>query len=74
MQPSCKICLSVPLCHLPPLPLVRPILEVDVQLLKNKFINGYCKGNRLLYIYIMDDRGRIEKAFDATLNGWNEHW
>ena len=45
MKPTSKYCLSVPPCCLNCLPLVRLILEVDVQLLGNEFINGYREGN-----------------------------
>ena len=42
-----KFCLSIRICCLEPLPLIRPILEFDVQLLENKFFNGYKEGNRV---------------------------
>ena len=36
---------------------MRPILEVDVQLLENKFVNEYHEGVRVLYSSMMDDKG-----------------
>lgn len=36
--------------------LVRPILEVDLQLLKNEFIYEYHEDDRVLYISIMNDK------------------
>lgn len=41
IRPFGKPCLSVPICHLVSLPLIRPILEVDVQLLENELVNGF---------------------------------
>ena len=41
MKPHSKPILSIWLCHLIPLPLVRPIFKVDVQLLKNEFVDDY---------------------------------
>ena len=29
---------------------MRPILEIDVQLLENEFVNGYREGDRVLYV------------------------
>lgn len=49
-KPYSKLRISIPLCHLFLLPLLRPILEVDVQLLENEFINGYREGDKVLYV------------------------
>ena len=51
----------------------KTILNIDVQLLKKGFINGYCEGDRVLYIFIAgviflflisitDDKGKMKKA------------
>ena len=55
--------LCVPLCHLLPLPLplVRLILEVDVELLKNKYVNGYCADDQVLYVFIVDKKRQKRK-------------
>jgi hypothetical protein len=45
------------LCPLIPLPIVRPILEIDVQLLENEFVNGYKEGDRVLYVSPYDKDG-----------------
>ena len=37
--------------------MVRPILEFDVQLLENEFLNGYREDDRVLYVSILNDRG-----------------
>lgn len=57
-----KSCLSMQLCHLLPLPLVRPILKLDVQLLDNKFVNAYHEGGIVLYVSIMEDKGRMHEV------------
>jgi hypothetical protein len=49
-KPYSKSRISIPLCHLFLLPLVRLILEVVVQLLENEFVNGYREGDRVLYV------------------------
>ena len=57
IRPLPKSHLSILICRLEPLPLVRKILECDVQLLENEFLNGYRDGDRVLYISIVNDRG-----------------
>ena len=49
--------LSNPIWCLEPLPLVRPILEFDVQLLENEFLNKHKEVDRLLYVSIINDCG-----------------
>ena len=57
IRPHSKSHLSIPICRLEPLPLVRPILKSDVQLLENEYLNGYREGDRVLYVFIINDRG-----------------
>ena len=53
--------------------LVRPILEGDVQLLENKFSNGYREGDRVLYVSIAkNDSSRLDVT-DETISSWNQH-
>ena len=71
IQPLSKLCLSIPICRLEPLPLVRPILEFDVQLLENEFLNGYRKGDRVLYVFIVNDRGDSLCVTKDKLSSWD---
>ena len=63
-----KFCLFVPICRLESLPLVRPILEFDVQLLENEFLNVYREGDRVLYVSIVNDRGESLCVTEDKLN------
>ena len=62
-----KSCLTMQLCHFLPLPLVRPLLKLDVQLLDNNFVNGYHESDIVLYVSIMvyvsnmEDKGRMHE-------------
>lgn len=58
MKPYRKSKLSIVICHLIPLTLVRLILELDVQLLEIEFVNSYKDGNRVLYVSPFDKVGR----------------
>ena len=48
--------LSIPLCRILSLPLVKLILELDVQLFENTFVKGCCEGNKVLYVSIVDNK------------------
>ena len=49
-KPIHRCQLSMPLYHLLSLPLVRPVLE---------FVYGYREGEKDLYVFIIDDKGRM---------------
>ena len=73
MKPFSKSRFSIPLCRLIPLSVVRPILEIDVQLLENEFVNGYREGDRVLYVSLYDKYyGNTMDIWDADT--WEEHW
>jgi hypothetical protein len=74
IRPLSKSCLSISLCRLEPLPLVRPILEFDVQLLENEFLNGYREGDRVLYVSIFNDRGDNLCVTEDKVNSWDPIW
>ena len=65
-HPGPKTRMNVPLCQLKPLALVRPILEVDVQLLQHEFANGHREGNRVIYVSIKNDKGEHEYVIQDT--------
>jgi len=74
IRPLSKSRLSIPICRLEPLPLVRPILEFDVQLLENEFLNGYREGDRVLYVSIVNDRGESLCVTEDKLSSWGPIW
>ena len=50
---------------------MRPILEVDVKFLENKFVNGYREGGRILYMFPYDKDGKTMDIRDVDI--WEEH-
>ena len=58
IRPLSKSRLSIPICHLESLPLVRPFLKYDIQLFENEFLNGYREGDRVLYVSIVNNSGK----------------
>lgn len=69
-----RFCLCVPLCRLLPLPLVRPISEVDVELLKNKSVNKYYEDDRVLYVFIIYDKDKAKEVTQSKYESWDEQW
>lgn len=53
-----------------PLPIVSSILEVDIQLSENEFVNGYGEGDRVLYVDPCDKDARSRDINGA--NTWGE--
>ena len=74
IRPLCKSRSSIPICCLETLPLVRPILEFDVQLLENKIFNGYREGDRVLYVSIVNNRGKSLYVTEDKLSFWDPIW
>lgn len=72
MKPTSNYYLSVPLCRLNCLPWVRPILEVVVQLLVNKFMIGYREDDKVLYGSLMN-MGKVEEVTKKTYEAWDEN-
>ena len=56
------------------LPLVRPILEGDIQLLEIELSNGYREGDRVLYVSIAKNDDFSLVVTDETVSSWNQHW
>jgi hypothetical protein len=51
---------------------VRLILEIDVQLLENEFVNGSREGDRVLYVSSYNKDGNTMDIWDEDT--WEEHW
>ena len=56
------------------LPLVRPILKIDVQLLENEFINEYREGDCVLYVFIVNNCGKSLFVSEDKLKSWDPIW
>lgn len=53
------------------MPIVMPMLEVDVQIMESKFVNGFREGDIVLYVFPFD---KDERSMD--INGqetWGKH-
>jgi hypothetical protein len=55
IKPTGNYRLSITLCRLRALPLVRLISEVEVQRLECEFVMGYREDDRVLYVYVFND-------------------
>ena len=74
IEPVAKSRFSIPLCRLRTLPLVRPINEVDVQRLENKFVTGYRDSDRVLYVAIYNDKAETLDVMSDLYDSWSGLW
>ena len=56
IKPLRKSRISILICRLVSLAVVRHVFEVDVHLLESEFINDYRGGDRVLYVSIYDQK------------------
>ena len=74
IQPLSKSRLSIPICHLESLPLVRLFPEFDIQLFENEFLNGYIQSDCVLYVSIVNDSGKRLCVTEDKLSSWDPIW
>ena len=56
------------------LSLIRPINEVEVERLENKFVMGYLEGDQALYLSIYKDDDKVLYVFDNIVASWSTYW
>jgi hypothetical protein len=61
---------DIPLCRMIYMPLVRPILALDIKRLEIEFAHGYCQGPSVL----CNERGEERAVTDADLKSWDPLW
>jgi hypothetical protein len=74
IKPTSKSRLSIPLCRLRALPLVRPISEVEVQCLECEFVMGYQEGDRVLYVSGFNDVPVDLPIPPGIMASWSPLW
>jgi hypothetical protein len=57
-----------------PMPIMKPILSLDLASLKNEFVHGYRDGAAMFYLSITNEGGQIEKVTDEDLASWGPYW
>lgn len=68
MKPTSKCCFSVPLCHLLPLHVERSILDVNVQLQENEFVDGYYEGDMVHYVSLWTMQIKWRGSLNLPMN------
>jgi hypothetical protein len=74
LKPLHKSRLSILLCRLRCLSLVRPINDVDVSRLENEFVMGYRDRDRALYVSIYNNHDEVLHVSDDIQSSWNTFW
>lgn len=76
-RPINKSRMSIPLCRLVGLQVVRPAMKSDITLLQDHFRDvGYVEGQGVFYVAVDNDE-RIPKTLDVTpeiIAGWSPNW
>ena len=65
MKPVSKSRLNIATYCMPALPLMHPILQVNVQKLENKFVCGYHEGDQVLYFSFYDNHNHTLEVTNA---------
>jgi hypothetical protein len=74
-QPRAKSKISILLCRMISLPIVRPFLKNDVLNLASHFVScGYLEGNGVFYVSMEDNDGRTRVVTDEVVATWSENW
>jgi hypothetical protein len=74
-QPRAKSKISIPLCCMISLPVVRPFLKNDVLNLASHFVScGYLEENGVFYVSMEDNDGRNRAVTDEVVAMWSENW
>ena len=74
IKPLNKSWFSIPLCCLRCLPFVRPINEIDVSRLGNKFVMGYRDGDRALYVSPYNNLDKVLYVSNDIMASWSSLW
>jgi hypothetical protein len=74
LKPYIFYCMPIPMCRLVAMPIVRPILSIDLALLEDDFVDGYWEGVAMFYLSMTNEGGLVDKVMDEDLESWNPLW
>lgn len=66
--------MSIPLCLLTPMPMVRPTLACDLTKLEQEFVHGYRNGTCVFYVSTTNDKGDVLNLTSEDRASFNLHW
>ena len=64
---------DIPLCRMLYMPLVRPILAIDIKKLEVEFIHGYRPSALIFYVFIYNEKGEERSVTDEDKSSWGSH-
>ena len=73
-QPISVSRFSIPLCRLVAMPLVRPTLQSDLDMLEQEFVHGYRDGAAVFYVTLTDEHGSTHEVTSAVKEKWGSIW
>jgi hypothetical protein len=74
-QPRTKSKISIPLCRMISLLVVRPFLKNDILNLAAHFVSCGClEGNGVFYVSMEDNEGRTKAVSEEIGASWSDNW
>lgn len=74
MKPDHLFRLQIPLCRMVAMPMVRPTLSCDLDLLEHEFTNGYRDGAAVFYVTTTNEAGESSHFTDEEIEEWGPLW
>ncbi len=71
--PKNKAMMSIPLCWLLSMPIVRPTLKIDVLKMEQVFFTQYCEGEMTFYVSATNFKCE-EKLICKYIPSWSSLW
>ena len=69
-----KYLVTIPLCQIIGMEVVRPALDDDVAILTRSFFNGYIHGSASFYVSLDHEEEYTIDVTDDIVNEWDEFW
>ena len=74
MKPAHLFRLQIPLCHMVPMPMMKPTLSCDLHFLEHEFSKGYRDGAAVFYVTTMDEAGESSLFTEEEMEKWDPFW
>ena len=74
MKPKKTFRLSIPLCKMVAMPMVRPTFSCGIQFLKREFIGGYRDGATVFYVSTTNEAGDSLQFTKEEMDEWSPPW
>ncbi len=74
MKPRSKTRFGIPFCTMVSMPIMHLTLHVDIQKMDASFQMGYKEGDRVFYMYAIDNLGEEMRITKEIEKGWDQYY